>query len=79
MTDIFFSFDTEDFTSSESADAIYTEAEILRKAGIRGCFCMVGLLCEQLVKWNRTDVIEALSHHEIDLHSYGHSLHPTIN
>ncbi len=79
MTDIVFSFDTEDFTSSESADAIYTEAEILRKAGIRGCFCMVGLLCEQLVKWNRTDVIEALSHHEIDLHSYGHSLHPTIN
>ena len=29
MTDIVFSFDTEDFTSSRTADAIYREAKIL--------------------------------------------------
>ena len=79
MTDIIFSFDTEDFTSSVAADAIYREAEILRKAGIKGGFCIVGLLAGQLEKWERTDVLEALKNHEIGTHSYGHSLHPTIN
>ena len=79
MTDIIFSFDTEDFTSSVAADAVYREAEILRKAGVKGGFCIVGLLAEQLEKWGRTDVLDALSYHEIGTHSYGHSLHPTIN
>ncbi len=79
MTDIIFSFDTEDFTSNTGADAILTEAEILRKHNIRGCFCLVGLLARQLAAWGRTDVIEALRHHEINLHTYGHSLHPMIN
>ncbi len=36
MTDIIFSFDTEDFTSNITADAIYREAEILREEGVRG-------------------------------------------
>lgn len=79
MTDIIFSFDTEDFTSDTGANAIVTEAEILRKHNIRGCFCLVGLLARQLTAWGRTDVIEALRHHEIDLHTYGHTLHPMIN
>ena len=79
MTDVIFSFDTEDFTSSEAADAIVTEANILKDEGVRGCFCLVGLLAKQLSAWGRADVIEALSHHEIDSHSYGHTLHPTIN
>ena len=38
MTELIFSFDTEDFTSNEAADAIYREAEILREEGVRGCF-----------------------------------------
>ncbi len=78
-TKVIFSFDTEDFTSNESANAIYTEAEILRQEGVRGCFCLVGLLAKQLENWGRTDVLEALSHHEIDTHTYGHTLHPMIN
>ena len=78
-TDLIFSFDTEDFTSNIAADAIYREAEILRGAGIRGCFCVVGLLAQQLRAWGRNDVIEALSHHEIATHSWGHSYHPIIN
>lgn len=79
MTDVIFSFDTEDFTSNRSADAIYREAEILREEGIRGGFCIVGLLAKQLENWGRTDVLEALGHHDIGTHTYGHSLHPTIN
>jgi len=79
MTDIIFSFDTEDFTCSRAADGIIEVAEILRSEGIRGCFNIVGLLADQLVAWGRTDVLEALKYHEIDFHSYGHSLHPCIN
>ncbi|MBE6688475.1 MAG: hypothetical protein E7588_04240 [Ruminococcaceae bacterium] len=79
MTDIIFSFDTEDFTSSVAADAVYREAEVLRESGVKGGFCVVGLLADQLVKWGRKDVTDALKYHDIGTHSYGHSLHPTIN
>lgn len=79
MTDVILSFDTEDFTSNEAADAIYREAEILREEGVKGNFCLVGLLAKQLENWGRTDVLEALKHHHVELHTYGHTLHPTLN
>lgn len=79
MTDIIFSFDTEDFTSNTGADAILTEANILKKHNIKGCFCLVGLLAKQLISWGRKDVLDALKFHEINLHTYGHTLHPMIN
>lgn len=79
MTDIIFSFDTEDFTSSRAADGILYEANLFREEGVKGCFCVVGLLAKHLKEWGRTDVIEALSHHEIGTHTYGHTLHPMIN
>lgn len=79
MTEVVFSFDTENFTSNRGADGILNEAEILRKAGIKGCFCVTGLLADQLVNWKRDDVFEALKYHEISLHTYGHSLHPVID
>ncbi len=79
MTDIIFSFDTEDFTSSVAADAIYEEAEILRKEGVKGGFCIVGLLAKQLINWGKEDVMKALTHHVIGNHSFGHTYHPTIN
>ena len=79
MTDIIFSFDTEDFTSSVAADAVIEEAKLLKKHGIKGGFSVVGLLAQQLQNWGRQDVIEAMKEHIIGNHSYGHSLHPTIN
>ena len=79
MTEILFSFDTEDFTSNRAADAIRDLANLLKDEGIRGNFCVVGLLASQLSAWGRDDVKEALSHHEIQFHSYGHTLHPLIN
>ncbi len=78
-TELIFSFDTEDFTSNTAADAILTEAEILRSEGVRGCFCLVGLLADQLVNWGRKDVLDALRYHEIDSHTLAHSVHPVIN
>ena len=79
MTDIIFSFDTEDFTSSRAADGILYEANLFREEGVKGNFCVVGLLAKHLKDWGRQDVIDALSHHEIGTHTYGHTLHPMIN
>jgi len=79
MTDIIFSFDTEDFTSNIAADAILEEAKILRGFGIKGGFQTVGLLAKQLSVWKREDIKNELKNHELGFHSYGHSLHPTIN
>lgn len=79
MTEIIFSFDTEDFTSSRAADGILYEANLFREEGVKGCFCVVGLLAKHLKDWGRTDVIEALSYHELGSHTYGHTLHPMIN
>ena len=79
MTDIIFSFDVEDYVNPVGADGILRSAELLRKAGVKGCFNIVAHLAEALVEWGRTDVIDALKYHEIDLHSLAHSYHPTIN
>ena len=79
MTDVLFSFDTEDFTSAPAAEAILREAEILRAEGVRAGFCVVGYLAEQLKNWGRDDVIEALGHHDLLTHTLGHSVHPTLN
>lgn len=79
MTEVIFSFDTENFTSNRGADGIFNEAELLREEGVKGCFCITGLLAEQLKNWKRDDVLKALKHHELSLHTYGHSLHPVID
>ncbi len=79
MTELLFSFDTEDFTSEIAADAIYREAELLRAEGIRGGFCLVGYLAQQLKRWGRDDIIGALKHHDILTHTLRHSVHPTLN
>lgn len=77
-TEVMFFFDTEDFTSNKSADAIYSLAEILTSEKVVGHFAVVGLLARQLKAWQRNDVIKALKPHIIGTHTYGHSLHPDI-
>ncbi len=79
MTDIVFSFDTEDLANIAALDGILRCAEILRKHHVRGCFQVVGRLAELLEQEGRTDIIEALKYHEIDDHTLMHSLHPTTN
>ena len=80
MTKIIFSFDTEDIINEIGADGILMSARILREEGFKGCFNIVGLLADQLVTWNRFDIINELKeHHDVNFHSHTHSIHPTIN
>ncbi|MPN08857.1 hypothetical protein SDC9_156143 [bioreactor metagenome] len=77
-TEVLFFFDTEDFTSNRSADAIKGLADLMTSEGVTGHFAVVGLLARQLKAWQREDVIESLGPHIIGTHTYGHSLHPDI-
>ncbi len=79
MTNIIFSFDTEDFVNPIGAEGILRSAKILEEENVRGNFVTVGKLAQALEAWGRTDVIKALKYHEIGLHSLGHTYHPTIN
>ena len=79
MTRVLLSFDTEDYINPIAVEGIVRSSRLLRKYGIRGCYNVVAKLAEALVKWERQDAIEELRHHEIETHSYKHSMHPTIN
>jgi hypothetical protein len=79
MTNVIFSFDTEDIINERGADGILRCARILREEGVVGCFNIIGLLPNALKEWGRDDIIKELSWHEIDFHSHRHSIHPTIN
>ena len=78
MTDVYFSFDTEDFTSDHASDAIRDEANILHEYGIKGNFNIVGYLARELVRNKRQDVLDALKQHVVSFHSLRHTYHPTI-
>ena len=77
-TKVLFFFDTEDFTSDESNDAIRDIANILHGEGVRGQFAMAGQLGRFLLEKKRTDVIAALKHHLVGSHTLYHSKHPNI-
>ena len=80
MTDLIFSFDTEDYVNRGAADGILKTAQILRSEGIKGSYQTVGMMAEALAEWGREDIIEEIGkYHEIGLHSHRHSMHPTIN
>lgn len=79
MTDLIFTFDTEDYVNEKGADGIVRASKIIREAGFTPCHNVVGWLAEALQKWGRTDCIEELKKCEIHTHSLKHSFHPTIN
>ena len=76
MTEVIFSFDTEDYTHPGADEAVLRLAETLREEGIRASFNMVGALAEALEARGRQDILEALGYHEINYHTYRHSWHP---
>lgn len=78
MTEVYFTFDTEDFTSSEAWDATVREANLLKKYGVKGNFNVVGFVAREWLRNKRYDVPEALKDHVISFHTLGHSYHPTI-
>ena len=79
MTELIFSFDTEDPVHEEGADGILRSAELLSEAGVVGCYNTVGVLAKALKEWGREDVIEAMKKHEIDIHTNRHTFHPDVN
>ena len=78
MTEVYFCFDTEDYTSDKSSTSIMREANILHELGIRGDINLVGYLARELVRNRRFDVLDSLKNHSISTHSLRHSYHPTI-
>ena len=79
MTNVIFSFDTEDYVNPHAADGILRVSRIVREAGFTPCHNLVARTAEALEKWGRQDVLDELKKCEIETHSLAHSYHPTIN
>ena len=79
MTNVIFSFDTEDYVNPHAADGILRVSRIVREAGFTPCHNLVARTAEALEKWGRQDVLDELKKCEIETHSLAHSHHPTIN
>jgi hypothetical protein len=69
-------FDTEDFIDPAADDAALRLARELTARGIQATFKVVGEKARVLQRRGRSDVIRALSAHEIGYHSEFHSLQP---
>ncbi|MBQ9544346.1 MAG: hypothetical protein IJV00_04390 [Clostridia bacterium] len=78
MTEVYFCFDTEDYTSPKAWDAIVREADLLKKHGVRGNFNVVGYNAREWIRNKRYDVPQALEYHNVGTHSLRHSYHPTL-
>src|ERR1700753_4261349 len=70
-------FDTEDYILPASDDSARRIAEFLTHLGVRATFKLVGEKARGLEQRKRSDVIAALSLHEIGYHSNTHSQQPT--
>ena len=78
MTQVLFSFDTEDYVNIEAEEAVLRLAQTLSDEDLQGCFCVVG---EVAAAWRQRDsraVLDALRAHEVDAHTWRHSWHPNI-
>ncbi len=71
-------FDTEDYVLPASDDSAKRIAEFLTGQGVRATFKVVGEKARVLEQRRRSDVIAALSRHEIGYHSNTHSQQPTV-
>ena len=63
MTQVYVSFDTEDYVNPIGADGIYNCATLLTEEGVPGNFMTVAWLAQALKEWGREDVIEAMKKH----------------
>ena len=69
-------FDTEDYIEPTADDAALRIASDLTTLGVRATFKVVGEKARVLESRGRTDVIRALSAHNIGYHSDFHSIQP---
>src|SRR3954468_20326701 len=70
-------FDTEDYILPQDDDMAKRLAELLTSPGVKATFKVVGEKARVLEARGRTDVIDALRHHDIGYHSNTHSQQPT--
>lgn len=78
VTEVLFSFDTEDFTSPSSAEGIRELAELMTEEGVTAHFVTVGYLARALRDWGRDDIVKAMEPHLKLFHTRDHSIHPNI-
>ncbi len=76
MSEFVFSFDTEDFVTPETDNALLAIAQLLTRYGIRASFAVVGDKARALWSRRRRDVIGALARHDIQYHANNHLLWP---
>ena len=75
---IIVSFATEEFITPAHDEVIIRLSKILRDRYITGSFHLTGDYARKLRERRRTDVIDALKHHEIGYHSNTHGAYPFI-
>ncbi len=78
MASLILSFDTEDFVTPESDDALGFLAEELARRDLPGCFALVGDKARALRERGRADVLARLADHEVDYHSNDHHFFPPL-
>ena len=70
-------FDIEDYVTLESDDLPLVALAILNKYDVKATCKMVAEKVRELLEHGRTDVISAISHHDVGYHTDTHSKHPT--
>jgi hypothetical protein len=71
-------FDAEDYILPEDDDATKRLAEMLTRLNVKATFKVVGEKARVLEQRGRTDVIAAVTQHDVGYHSNVHSQQPTI-
>src|ERR1700690_4116449 len=76
MSELFLTFDTEDFISENSVSSLHFILELMKKHELRGLFFITGHMAEHL--FNFPDSVALLNEHQIGFHSSSHSVRPRI-
>ena len=71
-------FDTEDFVTKVSEDALLFLLLMLEERNIKATFKIVGEKARKLKEHRRNDIISKLKTHEIGYHTDMHSAHPLV-
>src|SRR5512136_2237035 len=77
MTQVFLTFDIEDFINNRSTSILERVLEILEDEELKGLFFITGHMADKLI--NYPEIVTSLRDHEIGYHSTGHSVRPLIS
>jgi len=71
-------FDVEDLVDPRSDDVVMRVAQIFAEENVPATMMIVGEKVRLWERRGRWDVIEAIRHHDVGLHTNRHSVHPTV-